>query len=54
MLRKNLTEEGVAKLKTPATGQIDYFDALDARSDLTAGLWRVKNVAGAALPQARR
>lgn len=28
MLRKNLTEEGVAKLKTPATGQIDYYDKI--------------------------
>ena len=28
MPRKNLTEEGVAKLKPPAAGQIDYFDAL--------------------------
>jgi integrase len=28
MLRKTLTEEGVAKLKTPATGQIDIFDVL--------------------------
>jgi integrase len=26
MLRKRLTEEGVDKLKTPAEGQIDYFD----------------------------
>ena len=28
MPRKNLTEEGVAKLRPPAAGQIDYFDAL--------------------------
>jgi hypothetical protein len=28
MLRKSLTEDGVAKLKTPAEGQIDYFDTL--------------------------
>jgi integrase len=28
MPRKNLTEEGVAKLKPPVAGQIDYFDAL--------------------------
>jgi integrase len=28
MLRKNLTEEGVAKLKSPAEGQVDYFDAV--------------------------
>jgi integrase len=28
MLRKTITEEMVAKLKTPAEGQIDYFDTL--------------------------
>jgi integrase len=28
MLRKQLSEEGVAKLKPPATGQVDYFDTL--------------------------
>ena len=28
MLRKQLSEEGVAKLKPPIKGQIDYFDAL--------------------------
>jgi len=27
MPKKRLTEEGVAKLKAPATGQIDYYDA---------------------------
>src|SRR5947209_6841075 len=27
MPRKKLTEEAVAKLKPPATGQVDYYDA---------------------------